>query len=326
MSSYTGKRILLVAPKFYHYHQEIINTLEDGGALVTFYPEMEYSLLYRIAQKLNKKLAIIFEKKYIDSMLEKISKNTFDIVFTIRGGYFSSESLETLHLKLPEAKFYMYQWDSVKQNNYLPIMKYFDRVQTFDMVDAKEYGIAYLPLFYTNEYKKLQNKKEDPQYDIVFFGAYHSDRLEIIKKIDTISKDKELVFKYHLFITKLALFKLIMTKKISLLDIKYFKTFSLPLHTIIETYKVSKAVLDVELEIQNGFTIRTIEALGANLKLLTTNKNIKKSDFYNAETMMWIDRDSIKINQRFFDKTYPPSLALEKFYIDRWLENILVDS
>ena len=317
------KKVLFVAPKFYNYHTQIIEALELQGYEVTFYPEMEHTLLYRVSNKLSKKIESYLTQKYIDSILQQTVQNEFDVFFVIRGGYFSPEWLEKLHLKLPLAKFIMYQWDSVRQNNYLPLVKYFDRVQTFDMVDAKEHSLEYLPLFYTKHYKNIQYEKKDTKYDLVFFGAYHSDRLEIIQYIDKLFKENGLHFKYHLFITKLALFRLLITRAISVRDLHYFKTYSVSMDEIIETYKESSAVLDVELAIQNGLTIRTMETLGANLKLLTTNGHIKEEPFYDSNVVMHIDRKDIAIDLDFFTNGQNDEDRVKEFYIESWLKNIL---
>lgn len=318
------KRILFIAPKFYHYHTEVIKSLESQGANVIFYQEMIQSIIYRVSNKFSKKLESYLKNKYLNSILENTLNDMYDIVFVIRGGYLSPSWLERLHVKLPNAKFFMYQWDSTRQNNYLPLIKYFDKVQTFDMVDAKKYDLAYLPLFYTNQYKKLQKDKKKSKYNLVFFGAYHSDRLEIIKYIDELFKENNLIFKYHLYITRLALFRLLLTRVVSLKDIHFFKTHSVSLNEIIETYIEADAVLDIELSIQNGLTMRTFETLGANLKLVTTNKNIKKEIFYDSQRIMYIDRDNIQIDLDFFKKENNFDNKFEEFNIDTWVQKILV--
>ena len=319
-----NKKILFIGPKFYHYHTEVIKSLESKGAKVTFYQEMIQSIIYRFSNKLSKKLDNYLKNKYLNTILEETVEHMYDIVFVIRGGYLSSAWLEELHIRLPNAKFFMYQWDSIRQNNYLPLIKYFDKVQTFDMVDAKKYSLEYLPLFYTQHYKKLQKEKKTSKCNLVFFGAYHSDRLEIIKYIDELFKENNLIFKYHLYITRLALFRLLLTGVVSLKDIHFFKTHSVSLAEIIERYRESDAVLDIELSIQNGLTMRTFETLGGNLKLVTTNENIKEESFYDTEKIMYIDRNNLQINLDFFMKETNLNNEFEEFHIDTWIQKVLV--
>jgi hypothetical protein len=317
-----NKRILFVAPKFYQYHTEIINAMENKGAHVTYFPEMNHSLIYRISNKVSKRIEQYIKNKYIDNLLLSIEKNMYDIVFVIRGGTLSPYSLEFMKKKLPKAKFIMYQWDSMEQSQYQAIIKYFDVLKTFDKNDSIKYNIEYLPLFYTKKYKDIAINKKEKEYDLVFYGAYHSDRLEIVKRIDELFKNNKLIFKHHLFITKLALTRLLFTRKIKLSDLDFFKTYSVNVDEIIDVYAKANAVLDIELSIQNGLTMRTFETLGANLKLVTTNQNIKKEIFFNPEQIIVIDRNNIKIDIENL-KQQAISNNFEEFYIDKWLMNLL---
>jgi hypothetical protein len=319
-----NKKVLFIAPIFYQYHTEIIKTLESFGAEVNFYPEIKQSLWLRLSQKVSDKLRAYIEKEYRRALLAEIKKDEYDLVFVIRGGYFDPEFLQALKLKLSQSEFVMYQWDSISQNNYLPLLPYFDRVQTFDMKDAKRHEIDYLPLFYTDEYASLKHQKQAKQYDIVFYGAYHSDRLDVVKAVNALCIKHGLVFKSHLYITKLALIRLLVTGVISYKDKYFLKTYPVPTNEIIDTYKRTSAVLDIELFIQDGLTIRTFEVLGAGLKLLTTNENIRQEAFFDDEDIMIIDRENVTVSPNFFkDSQEQGRVDFEQYHINNWLETVL---
>lgn len=320
----SGQKTLFIAPTFYHYHTEIIKTFESWGVDVTFYPEMKQSLGYRIAQKISAKLQTSIESQFMQFILTSIKPNEFDLVFIIRGGYFDEIFFQTLKYKLPQARFVMYQWDSIRQNNYLPLTPFFHTTQTFDMKDAEKYELDYLPLFYTDEYASLKNQKQNKHYDIVFYGAYHSDRLEVVKAVSALCEQQGLVLKHHLYITKLALVRLILTGVISYRDRQFLKTYSVPSNEVIEAYKRTKAVLDIELFIQDGLTIRTFEVLGAGLKLITTNENIKQEPFFNDDKVVVIDRQNVKIPMHFLEGDEKEhEFHFEPYHIENWLRNAL---
>ncbi len=321
-----NKKVLFIAPVFYQYHTEIIKTLKLFGAEVIFLPEMRQSLWFRLSQKISSKLQAVIESKYRQWILNEIKEDEFDLVFIIRGGYFDVAFLQALKRKLSQARFVMYQWDSVSQNNYLPLIPYFDHVQTFDMKDAERYQLDYLPLFYTDEYAALRTQKQNKQYDIVFYGAYHSDRLEVIKAVSALCKQQGLVFKSHLYITKLALMRLLVTGVISYKDKQFLKTYSVPSNDIIEAYKRTTAALDIELAIQDGLTIRTFEVLGAGLKLLTTNDNIRQEAFFDSKKMMIMDRHNVVVSPAFFEsRDKSEEVSFEQYHIKNWLRNALLD-
>lgn len=314
------QKILFIAPKYYDYHTKIINALEANGAKVTFFPEMVYPFFYRLIRNISQYFKKELEKKYLNEILKNIDNDSYDIFFLIRGEIVTTDFLEKLKLKLPHAKFAMYQWDSLKQNDYEAKIKYFDCVQTFDMVDAKALNLTYLPLFYMDDYSLAQ--KSEKKYDLAFFGSWHGDRLEIIKHIDKEFTKHGLIFKCHLYISKLSIVKSLLLGKITLRDLFFLKINTVDAKEINKVYKESRAVLDIELAIQNGLTIRTFEVLGSNTKLITTNNNIKEEKFYNLNNIMVIDRKNIKIDFDFF------KLPMEKndfsdYHIGRWIEKVL---
>lgn len=321
MSTFKGKAILLIAPEFYTYHLEIISSLKSLGAEVTFCSEKEHSLSRRIAQKISKTAVGYLERTHKANILNEMKNSIYDFVFVIRGVTLTPDFLTELRLHQPHTKFIMYQWDSYSQNDYREMIPFFDVVATFDVDDAKELNLNYEPLFYTNEYCVDTRSDSKKTFDLVFYGAYHSDRLTVIKYFDDLFRGKGLVFKSHLYIKKIPLLLRLLTGEIKATDLKYFKTYSVSSSAISQVYSESKAVLDVELTIQSGLSIRTFEVLGSGLKLVTTNANIMMQDFYSAEQIMVIDRSKLDVNTSFFTAKNSV-IDMKKYHIDAWLERI----
>jgi hypothetical protein len=317
-----GKNILFIAPKFYNYHTDIINFLEKSQARVTFFPEDVYTPVYRFFNRVFPIIATYIKNKYLNLLLKNIKINRYDIVFVIRGGILMPLSLEQIKTDLPNAKFIMYQWDSDKQSNYKDKIKYFDIVMTFDKEDAINYNIEYLPLFYTQQYQDVLIDKKKKKFDLVFYGAYHSNRLEIIKYLDKFFIDNDLVFKHHLYITKLGLIRMLAIGKVKLKDLKFLKIHSVDSNEILNSYKRTVSVLDIELNIQSGLTMRTFEALGAGVKLITTNTKIIDEPFYDKNVAMVIDRINPDIDINFFNNNLTVDKNFRKYSFDNWLNNI----
>ena len=312
-----GKKILFIAPKFFDYEIEIKKEFERLGGDVAFFPEKPYSFYYRVLKQISAKFQKSIEINYLNSILSNVEN--FDIFFLIRGEIITEIFLKTLKQKSPKAIFIMYQWDSIKNNsNYVYLLNYFDRVSTFDMVDAQRLNINYLPLFYIKKYKNLE-LNDDKKYDIVFFGSYHGDRLEILKKVSKECERLGLDFKYHLFIPKLTLLKRVVFLKIKLQDLKYLSTKSVSINEILESYKFTKAVLDIENPGQNGLTMRTFEVLGAALKLITTNKRILNENIYDEANILLIDRNELYLDEFFLKRTNIMNETVAKYDISHWL-------
>lgn len=313
--------VLFIAPEFYNYHHELIRSMSKLGANVTFISEMNQSISYRLLQKFSGKLKRYFENKHINKILSVSKNQDFDAIFIIRGGYLTPDIMRKLRLNNKDAVFYMYQWDSYRQNDYRSIIPFFDVVSTFDKDDAAELNLDYQPLFYTDIYKNIAHSKEEKEYDLVFYGAYHSDRLTIVKYFDDCFKKNGLVFKSHLYIKKIPLLVRLLKREIRFNDLAYFRTYSVSAEEISQSYAKTKAVLDVELSIQSGLSIRTFEVLGSGVKLVTTNKNISNESFYNPTQIRVINRNAIEINLPFFALN-DNQIDVTRYHVDNWLERI----
>jgi hypothetical protein len=316
-------RVLLIAPEFYDYHKVIIKSIEGKSAKVDFYPEDITTIFFRVMRKLSSAYVQYAKDRYLNKILNSIKINAYDIVFVIRGGILTIDSLEMLRVKLPNAKFVMYQWDSNRQSHYKEKIDFFDVVKTFDLYDANQYDIEYQSLFYTQPYKDISTIKKNIKYDLVFYGAYHSDRLEVVKKVDKFCTANNLVFKHHLYITKLSLLKNFLTRYIKFSDLKFLKTYKSGNPEILNSYSKARCVLDIELNIQSGITMRTFEALGSGVKVVTTNSYIAKDPIYSPDNICIIDRKNPVIDLDFLKVEFKGNPIYEKYYIDNWLDNIM---
>ena len=321
MNELKSRKVLFIGPEFFGYEQEIKKEIKNLGAEVDYFPEKDETMIYRITKNFSSSWFETIKTNYLNSILKKVTKD-YDYFFLIRGEIITKVFLKKLKEKLPNAKFIMYQWDSSKNNpNYLQIMDMFDKVTTFDMVDAKTLNINYLPLFYIKKYENLE-LSHDKMYDMVFFGTYHGDRLEVVKKVSFECERLGLNFKHHLFISRLTLLKRLLLFKIKLEDLKYLSTKSVSTEEILESYKVTKAVLDIENPGQNGLTMRTFEVLGAGLKLITTNQRIFEEGIYSESNVLILDRKRIKIEKEFLENDVKFENGINNFQINHWIVNI----
>lgn len=321
------KRVLLVAPNFYIYHNELIKELESMGADVTFFPEVEHTLYSRILSKVSAryyhKIVVV---PHHSKVIAAAKAKQFDYVFIIRGGYFDEAFITLLRKHCSDARFILYQWDSIQQNDYRALIPLFDDVSTFDIEDADRFKIKYRPLFYISQYaNSTAITKRVTDYDLCFVGAFHSDRLEVVKFFDQHLKANGRVFYCHMYITKLALLARLLTGKIKLREVKYFKTYSLGVDCVADLYQRSSAVLDVELNIQSGLSIRTFEVLGSHTKLVTTNRYIKEHSFYDPDIIEVINRSQLDYNDNFFDVTERHvKFGVNHYGLREWLANIFI--
>lgn len=68
----------------------------------------------------------------------------------------------------------------------------------------------------------------------------------------------------------------------------------------------SRSVLNIALDNQQGITMRDLESLFFEVKLLTTNKNIVNTDIYFPNNVYIVDGLNIDDLPNFLDEKYVP--------------------
>ncbi len=277
----------MFTPDFFDYYKEITKELESRGASVSSILEnyADKDPLYRFFWIKNKAARQAYAKRKLKKEIESLSFEP-DIIFVIRGEALSTDVLDEIKERYPEAVYIMYQWDSVRNNpNALDIQGYFDRVLTFDPVDAKELGWIYRPLFFTDSKSVPYGER---QYDMAFVGTLYYKRAELLKKLKALSDRKGYKIFDYLYSSKLVFYlhKYVMRDK-RYRDISKDETKfkSLALSKTHEVYGNSRALIDYAADDQTGLTMRTIESIGYGCKLITNNKKVAEEPFYDPSNI-----------------------------------------
>lgn len=325
-----NKKILFLASNFFGYDIEIKNKLEELGATVFMYDDRPARDFFTKAIiRVNKNFLKVKIDNYYKKIIEKNKNYKFDYIFVLKGETLNSSILKKLRSNFKNSEFILYLWDSIDNyKNTVSNMKYFHKVFSFDLNDSKKYtNIIFRPLFYTDIYKNI-NCKSNKKYDLCFIGSIHSDRYKIIKNILTISKNNNYKIYIYMYLQSRKMFyiKKLTDRSFRKANMNEFKFKSLPQNKVINIIQNSKVVLDIQHNKQTGLTIRTIETIGANKKLITTNKDIEKYDFFNSNNICIIDRENVVIDDIFFEKPYQQLDAeiYNKYSIETWLKDIFI--
>ena len=330
MSILKNKKVLLIAPKFFGYENSIINEFINFGAGVDFLPDRFFdSPLMTAVTKLKRKWVLPFVDNIYRKKLNDFGNSEYDIVFVINGQTLSKKLIHEMRKKYKNAKFILYMWDSVRnREGTLENLESFDFLFSFDKTDSKDFSMYFRPLFFVDEFK-IKNNNVEPKYDLSFIGTAHSDRYYIVKTIfDKLPLDiikyrylflqAPWVFYYYKFFnpfyrnSKITDFNFSSLNKVKLKDI----------------FLNSRVILDIEHPNQTGLTIRTLESIGSEKKLITTNSTIKDYDFYSEKNILIIDRKDPLVELDFIITNYDPiDVELyEKYSIKGWLNEILANS
>lgn len=310
-NSLQQKKILFFCPAFFGYEQKMKDAMIEMGAEVDFFDERSVDQSYEKA--LLKIVPSVFNKKterYYFEILDTIKSNHYDYVFFVKCDMPTKKVLSVYKQTFPKAKFCLYLYDSVSN---IPGVekkfKYFDRITTFDRQDSINKSIGFRPLFYCKEYQS--NKvNEDYLYDLCFIGTIHSDRYKILREIEKQATQLGLkMYCYPFLQSKFVYYFYKLTKqeyrKTSISDFKFEKISS---QNIADIVQKTRLVVDIQHPKQTGLTMRTIEMIGMNKKIMTTNTDIVNYDFYNDYNIHVIDRNDIKVNK---DKLQNDYMALD---------------
>lgn len=328
-----AKRIMLIAPVFFDYYKEIIKELEAMEYDVDYICDApSNSNISKAIGRVNKNFIKGITKKYFEEkVIPMIKGKKYDNVLIVGGMTFAftPEMVKKIKEMNPQANFIMYQWDSEKNLPYSKgIHPYINQLYSFDLNDCERMAkYKFLPLFYTRTYEEIGKAKVDSyKYDCSYIGTAHPQKFKDVNKMAQALKNiMPNQFIYHYMPSKLKYFyHKLLAPEFKHARISNFNSEKMSADMVMEIFKNSECILDAPQAGQTGLTIRTIECLGAKRKMITTNKDIKKYDFYNESNILVFD-ETIDAENIFFRSPYIEisKETYKKYSLREWLKFML---
>lgn len=179
-------------------------------------------------------------------------------------------------------------------------------IWTYDKYDSDKYGIKLskcggYPTYYVG-------KKREKKYDIMYVGKDKGRSEEILylqKKFENLGLKTK--------------FLIMPTTRISKKKSFYSKPISY--EEVIKLVTESRAILNITLPNQQGATLRDYESIFNEVKLITTNKNIKFLDFYDSNNVFLLKEDDLNDLPRFI---YEPYRTLDSTIVSRYSLDMMV--
>lgn len=327
------KRVLYIGPPVFNYHTKIKEEFERQGYEVTYYDDRpsESSLVKGII-RVKRSLVKTLTKNYFNKILEETRKTRYDLVFIINCKVFTPEMILRLRESLSGARFVYYMWDSLTLYPHCrKLISLFDKTYTFDLKDCETVeGLHFLPLFYDDEYESVgQMKSQDWQYDMVSVCTVHPNRYKIIRGLFPELEAKGVRIYSYMFINKLQyLYNKVKAPEFKAAKKKEFQFAPLSKQQYLDILKKTNTVFDIPHDKQSGLTMRTIETLGAKRKMITTNANIKKYDFYSEDNIFVLDENNRNEIVPFLEKVYKPfdSDVYKKYSLASFIKTIIIQA
>ncbi|MFV0183316.1 hypothetical protein OBK25_01080 [Empedobacter falsenii] len=236
----------------------------------------------------------------------------FDYGLLIRPDKYDAETLSIIRNK---TKYLVgYQWDGM--NRYPEIYKkitFFDKFYCFNPIDCKD-KIEFATNFYFDYSTHPLNKEI---FDVIYIGFFTAKRYDILLKISEHLPNKRLYLNLKTQNKQEA--EQMTSSSINAID----NTFSYNEMMVKNTQ--SKALLDLKAEEHDGLSFRFFEAMKLSKKVITTNKDVEKYDFYNSNNIFILTDTNYHELSAFLELPFKEfdNKIIEKYSFSHWLKRVL---
>lgn len=326
MKLLNGKRVLLVAPRFFGYEGDIRSEIERRGAVVDWLPDRPFDTpLMTALTRYKPHWVSPFADRLYERLLSQFGATRYDIILIINGQTLSYKMLNNLRAAFPAARVVLYMWDSIdNRRGVVANLPLFDTTFSFDPLSARNYGMRQRPLFFSKGFERPPDGDFD--YHLSFVGTAHTDRYAVVSKLRQ-SLPPELRCYWYLFLQAPWVYH---AYRLSNPDMRQacrddFKFAPLEKSTLQTVFARSLAIVDIEHPQQRGLTMRTFETMGSYKKLITTNAQVRDYDFFNDNNICVVDRTAPRIPRSFLESQFSPiSPELYRRYsIEGWVDEVL---
>lgn len=317
-------QLLFIGWDYQNYTKEMVAEFLALGLEVEFRSIVTYSTTNKIKKLLSQRWLDKGQLEQQFKLVQAEKGHQYDVVFCLLP-FLHVECLEALRKDHPEAKFILYIWDAVSgylrkgidMPNYFG---YFDEVFTFDMQDAHQYGIQYLPLFCIRQFQNIESNTECGNNIYMVGNLADLRRYHAVKQFEAYCSSHLIKFDWYLKSTLRKNF-IIYNQRGSLRNLHLS---SIDNEKFVNMMRDSSAVFDFANHVQNGFTMRLMENLCAGKKIITNNRNVLEAPFYSPDRFFVYDNLSFEGVKEFLQVPLQnPQRKFEEYHITSFLKRIL---
>lgn len=326
--SLSGRKILLISPRFFGYEEKITEHLRAQGAEVVHVDERPgTSFFIKALARLHTPLIRPIARRYFREQMARFGSTVFDDILVISPESFGPGEIRMVRDLQPGARLILYMWDSLankgwRGNRAVDYVAHYDRSFSFDDHDSDVYGMTLRPLFYAGT--APTQPAEDPGFAFTFVGTIHSDRYRVLKSLRRCAEERDLEFLIYPYLPSQAHFWLFWLFKPEFWGTpkSAFQFAPMPYDQVLSVFQASQCIVDIEHPGQRGLTMRTLEVLGAGKHLITTNPNIRNYAFYRPDRVTVIDRRRVELPDPLPVPAPMPEMEKRSLSLAGWCEEI----
>ena len=261
----------------------------------------------------------IFSKKFLEEIKE-IGPEDNVLLFSFQ----NLKNLMVLNKELGECKKSLFLWNPLQtinrskkeENEYARAIHASGIIAcTFDSRDAQRYGFDLVPQVYCRPDDELRHKLDTEKFEAdYFFVGADKNRQEKLTRFISRAEDEGLKGHLHLIHDRHSAG---ITEELA----QYYKTENMAYADYLDTLARSRAVLEILQPGQTGMTMRTLEALFLNRKLITDNPEARNFPFYHRDNIYIIGEDNDRSLHEFLATPLLPVHpdVMSQYDITRWI-------
>lgn len=314
------KKLLLIGLRYHDYTAAIIDEISRQGFEVTYH-EIQPRTVYL---KTLKVLSVAAWQSSLDAhhraILERERGTSYDRVLFIQAHQFSLENMRALREQQRQARFVLYNWDSITTHDYRPYLGCFDQVFTFDPEDAATLGVEYLPLFCVRTFQGLQ-QREQQERCVYFVGNIVS-----VQRYEALSAFRRHCAQVGIRLRSfMACSPLVYTRLLRAGHLPSGVSFrSIPHAQFVDMVERSTTVFDFANHKQSGYTMRIFENLCAGKKIITNAARIRREPFYSEDRIHVFEGLDFSGVKEFVQRDLAaPGLRFEQFHVQSFVRTLL---
>ncbi len=319
-------KVLFLTIYFREYVDRIKSAIEsemNAKVDVIFCEYQRPGAIWATEKIFGKKFAKRINQQNQNKKFLKISENYYDYILVLVGRGLDCERFKIFMNGQKKAKKILYLWDDIERiDEYQKIKNVFDDIVSFDKFDCIKYNLRFLPLFFCDDYRYINDNKD---IDFSCIGTLHTYRESLLARL----QDKFPKKKYEWYtILSTSIFHICKCKLLGEEVHDFVKHKELSISESAQISKRSKIVIDMPYLSQKGLSIRTIESLAACSKIITTNKEICNYDFYIPDNVCVIDVNNPIIPDGFLCSEYvePDKKIVEKYSLNHWIQKLFINA
>lgn len=223
-------------------------------------------------------------------------------------GIYENSVLEWMANRHRDKRLIFYYWNPVfKSISPTKIPQKFE-LWSYSPEDCKKYNMRYNSTFY---FQSLVKSPSQICRDVFFIGK-EKGRSADLKKIESEMADLGLSTLFYI------------TANHPRLKQKKYKKH-IPYETVLEYVNESSAVLDYYVNPYAGLSLRAMESIFYEKKLITNNKTISKYDFFNRDNIFVLGEDNSENLRNFIKKSFKkiPELIKNGYLFEQWKNNFI---